>query len=113
MASARRSMLMFRPSSSTCRFSSRVPKSVSMLGLISILFFIQFSIQQAPVHPPAQLRGFRLRLLDVTSRIGGLFIDVPLRIVLRHMGWAGNSSVKSVPREIGGVNRQENHVAAT
>src|SRR5689334_20930339 len=34
-------MLMFRPSSSTCRFSSRVPNNVSILGVTSILFFIQ------------------------------------------------------------------------
>src|ERR1700757_3307933 len=41
MESDFRSMVMFRPSSSTCKFSSRVPNRVSMLGLISILFFIQ------------------------------------------------------------------------
>lgn len=34
-------MLMLRPSSSRCRFSSRVPNRVTRLGLISILFFIQ------------------------------------------------------------------------
>src|SRR5438270_12115824 len=41
MESDFRSMAMFRPPSSTCKFSSRVPNRVSMLGLISILFFIQ------------------------------------------------------------------------
>jgi hypothetical protein len=33
---------MFRPSSSTCRFSSRVPNRVSIFGLSSMLFFIRF-----------------------------------------------------------------------
>src|SRR6266853_3479579 len=37
-----RSMVTFKPSSSTRTFSSRVPNRVSMLGVISILFFIQF-----------------------------------------------------------------------
>src|SRR5271166_5189960 len=41
MRSERRSILIFRPSSSTCRFSSRVPNRVSMLGLSAMLFFIQ------------------------------------------------------------------------
>src|SRR5207245_2496686 len=41
MESDFRSMAMFRPSSSTCKFSSRVANRVSMLGLISILFLIQ------------------------------------------------------------------------
>src|SRR5882672_2756016 len=41
MAFDRRSMVTFRPSSSTRTFSSRVPNRVSMLGLIPMLFFIQ------------------------------------------------------------------------
>src|SRR5258705_13457857 len=42
MASDRRSMLIFRPSSSRRTFSSRVPNRVSIWGLISMLFFIQY-----------------------------------------------------------------------
>src|ERR1700756_679010 len=34
-------MVTFSPSSSTCRFSSRVPNKVSIFELTSILFFIQ------------------------------------------------------------------------
>src|SRR5258708_460260 len=37
-----RSIVTFKPSSSTRTFSSWVPNRVSMLGVISILFFIQF-----------------------------------------------------------------------
>src|ERR1700724_722731 len=37
-----RSIVTFKPSSSTRTFSSRVPNRVSMLGVIAILFFIQF-----------------------------------------------------------------------
>src|SRR2546429_3890731 len=57
MESERRSMAMFRPSSSTCKFSSRVPNNVSMLGVISIFFFIQL---KGASLPPACLcaRGF-------------------------------------------------------
>src|SRR5258706_12723911 len=67
MESERRSMLMFRPSSSTCRFSSRVPNSVSMLGLISILFFIQ--VYTIAGYPRAQKRRLQSRSLDVTSEV--------------------------------------------
>jgi len=48
------------------------------------------------MHPPAQLRSFLFsgfkREVEVPP------FGVPLRIVLRHMGWADNSSVKSLPR---------------
>ena len=40
MASDFRSIRIFSPSSSTCRFSSRVPNMASMLGPMAILFFI-------------------------------------------------------------------------
>src|SRR5208337_5380331 len=41
MQSARMATVTFNPSSSKRRFSSRVPNKVSMLGLISMFFFIE------------------------------------------------------------------------
>src|SRR6185295_12347973 len=49
MASDRRSILIFRPSSSRRTFSSRVPNRVSIWGLISMLFFIQY-LALPPAH---------------------------------------------------------------
>src|SRR5690349_16409876 len=37
-------MVTFKPSSRTCRFSSRVPNKVSICGLISMFFFIRSGI---------------------------------------------------------------------
>src|SRR5579863_9970180 len=51
MAFDRRLMVMLSPSSSTRTFSSRVPNNVSMLGLIPILFFIQFEPCRNPDEP--------------------------------------------------------------
>src|SRR5713226_6919152 len=50
MRSDRRSILMFRPSSSTWRFSSRVPNRVSMSRVSSIFFFMLFGFRD--VSPP-------------------------------------------------------------
>ena len=85
-------MLTFKPSSSTCRFSSRVPKSVSMFGAISMLFFIQVRR-----YPRVQKRKAQAQSLDVRGKTQELLVrGNHARIVLRHMRWADNCSRKSV-----------------
>src|SRR5215475_1187379 len=69
MASDRRSILMLRPSSSRWRFSSRVPKRVSILGLMSILFFIQVPlVVSAPSGAVAQCALAEISEVNVTCR---------------------------------------------
>src|SRR5438105_15884088 len=62
MESDFRSMVTFRPSSMTRRFSSRVPNSDSMLGVISMFFFME-RYRSSPARRrdearAAQARGF-------------------------------------------------------
>jgi hypothetical protein len=74
-----------------------VPNSVSILGLISILFFIQ--VYTIAGYPRAQKRRLQSRSLDVTSEVEEQpAFAVSFRIVLRQIRWADNNSVKSLPR---------------
>src|SRR5215472_11804561 len=89
--SERRSMLMFRPSSSTCRFSSRVPNRASIFEVSSMLFFIQ--CWQVPPGANALLNW---QLLDDTRRAGELH-SCDSGLYFATCGRLGNSSVKSLP----------------
>src|SRR5579864_5717265 len=98
-------MLMFKPSSSTCRFSSRVPNRVSMFGVISMLFFIQLCWFTSSAVAPLFFFIALIRCRKEDSRTPAW--GVPLRIVLRGMRKADYVSVKSLPPGSGRVNEQD------